>query len=33
MSDCIFFKIIAGEIPAQKYKEDEQVLAFLDISK
>ena len=32
MSDCIFCKIIAGEIPASKVYEDEQVLAFLDIS-
>ena len=28
MSDCIFCKIIAGEIPAAKVYEDEQVLAF-----
>ena len=33
MSDCIFCKIIAGEIPASKVYEDEQVLAFLDISQ
>ena len=33
MSDCIFCKIIAGEIPAAKVYEDEQVLAFLDISQ
>lgn len=31
MSDCIFCKIIAGEIPSQKVYEDEQVFAFLDI--
>ena len=31
MQDCIFCKIIAGEIPSQKVYEDEQVLAFLDI--
>lgn len=31
MSDCIFCKIVAGEIPSHKIYEDEQVLAFLDI--
>lgn len=31
MNDCIFCKIIAGEIPAQKVYEDEKVLAILDI--
>ncbi len=29
--DCIFCKIIAGEIPCHKVYEDENVLAFLDI--
>lgn len=29
--DCIFCKIIAGEIPAKKIFEDEAHLAFLDI--
>lgn len=33
MSDCIFCKIIAGEIPASKVYEDDQVLAFLDITQ
>ncbi|MCP3742575.1 HIT family protein [Rossellomorea sp. BNER] len=33
MSDCIFCKIIDGEIPASKVYEDEHVLAFLDISQ
>ncbi len=28
---CVFCKIIAGEIPAQKVYEDERVLAFHDI--
>ena len=32
MRNCIFCKIIAGEIPAVKLYEDELVLAFLDIS-
>ncbi len=31
MNDCIFCKIIAGEIPAEKIYEDEQTLAFLDL--
>lgn len=30
--DCIFCKIVAGEIPSQKVFEDEEVLAFHDIS-
>ncbi len=29
--DCIFCKIVAGEIPSLKIYEDEQVLSFLDI--
>ncbi|WP_159561747.1 HIT family protein [Streptococcus halichoeri] len=33
MNDCIFCKIIAGEIPASKVYEDDQVLAFLDITQ
>ncbi|MCA1056469.1 HIT family protein [Rossellomorea aquimaris] len=33
MSDCIFCKIIDGEIPSMKVYEDEHVLAFLDISQ
>lgn len=32
MSDCIFCKIINGEIPSEKIYEDEEVLAFLDIN-
>ena len=32
MSDCIFCKIIAGEIPCKKVYEDESVLAFHDIN-
>jgi len=31
MSDCIFCKIVAGEIPAEKVFEDDDVLAFADI--
>lgn len=30
-NDCIFCKIVAGEIPANKVFEDDKVLAFLDI--
>lgn len=33
MADCIFCKIIAGEIPSSKVYEDDQVIAFLDISQ
>lgn len=32
MNDCIFCKIIKGEIPSNKVYEDEKVLAFYDIS-
>jgi len=31
MENCIFCKIIAGEIPSTKIFEDELVLAFMDI--
>ncbi|BCM23994.1 MAG: histidine triad nucleotide-binding protein [Methylophilaceae bacterium] len=30
-TDCIFCKIVAGEIPATKVYEDEDVIAFNDI--
>jgi histidine triad (HIT) family protein len=30
--DCIFCKIVAGELPAQVVDEDEQTLAFMDIN-
>ncbi len=33
MNDCIFCKIIHGDIPAAKVYENEHVLAFLDISQ
>lgn len=33
MADCIFCKIITGEIPSYKVYEDDQVVAFLDISQ
>ncbi|MBP7006916.1 MAG: HIT family protein [Candidatus Pacebacteria bacterium] len=31
MTDCIFCKIIKGELPATKLYEDDKALAFLDI--
>jgi len=32
VQDCIFCKIVRGEIPARKVYEDDEVLAFHDIS-
>ena len=32
MDDCIFCKIIKGEIPSQKVYEDDEILAFRDIN-
>lgn len=32
MSDCLFCKIVAGEIPSNKVYENELVLAFRDIA-
>ncbi len=32
MSDCIFCKIISGEIPSKKVYEDDLVMAFNDVS-
>jgi histidine triad (HIT) family protein len=31
MSDCLFCKIIAGELPSKKLYEDDEALAFHDI--
>jgi histidine triad (HIT) family protein len=31
MNDCIFCKIVSGEIPANKLYEDEEMLAFFDM--
>ena len=31
MDDCIFCKIVKGEIPSYKIYEDEEFLAFLDV--
>ena len=33
MTDCIFCKIIQGEIPSYPVYEDEDVYAFLDITQ
>ncbi len=32
MSDCLFCKIIAGDIPSSKVYEDEQIFVFKDIN-
>ena len=32
MSDCIFCKIIKGDIPSNKVYEDEELLAFHDVN-
>ena len=32
MNDCLFCRIVAGEIPADKVYEDKQVLVFRDIT-
>lgn len=32
MEDCVFCKIINGEIPSEKVYEDDKVLAFKDIN-
>lgn len=32
MGNCLFCKIVAGEIPSTKVYEDEKVLAFRDIA-
>jgi len=31
MNDCLFCKILAGDIPSQKVYEDEDTYAFMDI--
>lgn len=32
MNDCLFCKIIKGEIPSNKVYEDDEILAFYDIN-
>jgi histidine triad (HIT) family protein len=31
VDDCLFCKIVAGKIPAEKIYEDEDIIAFMDI--
>ena len=33
MADCIFCKIISGEIPSRKIYEDEWTFAFMDVAQ
>ncbi|MGT2771582.1 HIT family protein [Streptococcus marimammalium] len=33
MEDCVFCKIVSGDIPSSKVYEDDDVLAFLDITQ
>ena len=33
MSDCVFCRIVAGQIPATKVFEDEHTLAFMDLGQ
>ena len=33
MSDCVFCKIVAGQIPSTKVFEDEYTLAFMDLGQ
>lgn len=32
MSDCLFCKIVNGEIPSNKVYEDDEILAFYDVA-
>lgn len=32
MNECIFCKIVSGEIPSERVYEDERILGFLDIN-
>jgi hypothetical protein len=32
MSDCVFCRIVRGELPCAKLYEDDEVLAFMDIA-
>ena len=32
MEDCVFCKIVAGDIPSKKVYEDDRVLAFYDLN-
>ena len=33
MRDCVFCKIVSGDIPSKKICEDEQTLAFMDVAE
>ncbi len=33
MNDCVFCKIIKGQLPSMKVYEDESTFAFMDIAK
>lgn len=33
MTDCVFCRIVAGQIPSTRVYEDEQTLAFMDIGQ
>ena len=33
MSDCVFCKIVAGQIPSTRVHEDEHTLAFMDLGQ
>ncbi len=33
MSDCVFCRIVAGQIPSTRVYEDDRVLAFMDIGQ
>ncbi|MCJ8502762.1 HIT family protein [Desulfatitalea alkaliphila] len=33
MTDCIFCRIVAGEVPVAKVYEDDQTLAFMDLGQ
>lgn len=33
MTDCVFCRIVAGQIPSTRVYEDEQVVAFMDIGQ
>ena len=33
MSDCVFCRIVAGQIPSTKVHEDEHTLAFMDLGQ
>ena len=32
MKDCLFCRIVAGEVPARKVREDDRIVAFHDVN-